>query len=542
MSQHDDIPSTDSAEIEPLIDRLKRGTLDQQDTQLIERLLRTLLSLIHLLQRKNASISRLKRMIFGPSSDTRAAATPAPPANMEASAAETASSATGKGEGSARSDTPQQRPGHGRRGVAAYTGAPVVRCEDAALRPGDGCPDQLCRGHLYDTHTPAVLIRLEGQPIVGGTRFEQQVLRCSACMQRFTAPLPAGVPPEKFAPSADVAMALAKYSAGLPFHRLSRMQASCGIPLSASVMFARCEAVADAVLPIFLELRRLAATGQVISCDDTRVKILELVKENKQLPESERRGMQTTGIVARVGQYQIALYASGRRHAGENMAELLRARPTGLPPPIQMGDASANNWDHEFVTLVAKCLAHARRQFVEIEEAFPEQCRRVLDDLAAVYATDAEARELTPEERLRHHQRQSGPVMKKLGEWLSEQLSGGGVEPNGTAYKALSYLRRHWEGLTLFLRESGAPLDSNVVERALKLAVLQRKNAMFYKTVHGASVGDLLMSIIESCRLNQVSAWEYLLALVQNARLVRQDPGAWLPWNFPSHDREQRAA
>jgi len=130
-------------------------------------------------------------------------------------------------------------------------------------------------------------------------------------------------------------------------------------------------------LPVFLHLRRLAAQAELLHADDTRVKILECLKENRHLAEGERRGLQTTGIVARVEGRQIVLYQSGRRHAGENIDELLRERAENLPPPKQMGDALSSNWGREFETIICKCLAHARRQFVEIGAAFPAECKRV---------------------------------------------------------------------------------------------------------------------------------------------------------------------
>lgn len=98
----------------------------------------------------------------------------------------------------------------------------------------------------------------------------------------------------------------------------------------------------------------------------TRVVMLDLLKENKQLAGGAQRAVQTSGMVARVGEHRIALYLSGRRHAGENMAELLQKRACGLAPPIQLSDALSANWMGEFARLVAKCLAHARRQFVPV--------------------------------------------------------------------------------------------------------------------------------------------------------------------------------
>src|SRR6266702_2291377 len=138
--------------------------------------------------------------------------------------------------------------------------------------------------------------------------------------------------------------------------------------------------------------------------------------------------------------------------------------------------------------LLANCLAHGRRQFVEVAANFPDQCRYVLEMLGQVYGHDAEARArgLTPTERLRFHQQRSGPVMDQLHQWLEAQLAERKTEPNSGLGKAIQYLLRHWTPLTLFLREIGAPVDNNLVERALKKAILHRKNWLFYKTMNGA--------------------------------------------------------
>ncbi len=544
MSEHDEPTSTNPSEIEALISRLKHGSLNNHDTLLVERLLRLLLTLIRVVEQKNTSISRLKRMLFGPGSDQRPArsiASATPPSKDEPKASDEASAALAPDAPQPPIEDHAPRRGHGRQGAAAYTGARRVVCADPNLAPGDDCPALKCRGHLYDTREPSLCIRLEGRPVITATRFEQQVLRCSACAERFTAPLPECVPAEKYDPTADVAIALYKYGAEMPFYRQARLQAMCGVPLSESVQYERCARVAECVRPVYEELVRRAASADVIHSDDTRVVILDLLKENKHLPAEARRGVQTSGIVARAGARHIALYFSGRRHAGENLAELIRKRSPDLSPPIQMSDALAANWTGEFARVVAKCLAHARRQFVELEAAFPQECARVLDDLAQVYRHDAETKQMTARERLVFHQRKSDAVMVSLREWIAEQFDERLVEPNSSLGRALAYLSKHWDGLTKFLRVAGAPLDNNICERALKLAVLQRKNALFYKTARGAAVGDTLMSVIETCRLNEVNVWEYLLALVRNERLVRRDPTAWLPWNFAPGEVQQVA-
>jgi transposase len=318
----------------------------------------------------------------------------------------------------------------------------------------------------------------------------------------------------------------------LPSHRLARLQETFGVPLPESVQFERCEAVADAALPVFLHLQELAANGEVIYSDDTRVRILACLKENEELAEGERRATQTTGMVVQVGERLLALYTNSRQHAGENLAQLLKQRSAELERPIQMSDALSANWSGAAKTIEAKCLAHARRKFTELEELFPPECAVVLDAISKVYQFEAETAELSAVERLAHHQARSGPVMLKLREWITEQFARRQVEPNSALGQALRYVLKHWDGLTRFLTVANAPLDNNVAERALKRAVLLRKNSLFYKTEHGALVGAILLSLIETCRLNEVSAWAYLVALLRERAAARKNPGAFLPWNY----------
>ncbi|NIO80501.1 MAG: transposase [Candidatus Aminicenantes bacterium] len=185
-------------------------------------------------------------------------------------------------------------------------------------------------------------------------------------------------------------------------------------------------------------------------------------------------------------------------------------------------------------TIIANCLAHGRRKFVTLWDVFPDECRIVIGYLANVYKNESIAKEksLTPTGRLEFHQRESGPIMEKLKNWLDRQFADKRVEENSSLGKAIRYMQNHWNKLTLFLRVEGAPLDSNLVEQALKLSILNRKNAYFFKTENGARMGDIFMSIIQTCYKAKVNAFEYLVVLQKNAEFVRKEPQNWLPWNF----------
>ena len=184
--------------------------------------------------------------------------------------------------------------------------------------------------------------------------------------------------------------------------------------------------------------------------------------------------------------------------------------------------------------LVGHCNAHARRRFVQVTPNFPQECRFVLEALGEVYGYDAQAEEqgLSPEARLRFHQEHSEPVMKQLHTWFRAQFEEKRVEPNSGLGEAITYCLKHWERLTLFLREGGAPLDSNLVERALKKAILHRKNSLFYKTENGAEVGDLFMSLIHTCELDGANPFDYLNELQKHAEELAKNPAVWMPWNY----------
>jgi transposase len=425
--------------------------------------------------------------------------------------------------------------GHGRNGAAAYGGARKVRIPHSYLKAGDPCPDSQCGGKVYPQRDPGLLVRIRGQPPIAATVYELEKLRCNLCGTVYTAEAPEGAGENKYDETAASMIALLRYGSGVPWNRLAGLEESLGIPLPVAT---QCEIVAKTALrlqPALEELVRQAAQGEVAHNDDTSMRVLSLDRGGEVSPE--RTGVFTSGIVWIFQQRRIALFFTGAKHAGENLADVLQHRLPDLPPPIQMCDALSRNvpkLPQPLQILLANCIAHGRRNFVKVTPNFPEACRFVLETLGEVYGYDeqARARGLSAEERLRFHQGHSRPVMEKLHRWCEAQFEERRVEPNSGLGQAISYLLRHWEKLTLFLREPGAPLDNNVVERALKKAILHRKNSLFYKTRNGARMGDLYMSLIHTCELNGANPFDYLTELQRHAAKLKQTPTEWMPWNY----------
>jgi transposase len=274
MKNNDDIPTTDTNEIKQLINRVKRGELDRDDAQLIEKLLNFLLTIVSLLQRNHTSIRRMKELLFGMKEKKRGkdeaknraeeSRSGAEESSQTDSPKESASSSTCEGDSSTQEVRRLKSPGHGRKAASDYPGARLVRLNHPGMAPGDPCPESGCEGHLHQLEQPNVKIYLTGQPLISATKYERPVLRCSDCFKRYVADLPEGVKEDgKFDAIADVAIALYKYSGGMPFYRQARMQESCGVPLPESVQFERCEEVANAGFPAYKQLMRLSADGKL---------------------------------------------------------------------------------------------------------------------------------------------------------------------------------------------------------------------------------------------------------------------------------------
>ena len=571
-SHHQEVVAMDVQTHTALLERVQAAGVAQEDVDLFRAIFESYEYVTRVIERREMSLSELRNLLFGSRTEKtrelrarRARQKTAGSDNFDKQSPAVQSDSTNVAE--AASDPPStelpattsteaaeslaKTPGHGRNGAADLTGAERVCLTHPTLKPGDTCPE--CGvGAVAEVATPKKIIRFAGQAPVAATVYELQRLRCNLCGQLFRTPTPPDIGEEKYASSVGVVIGMLKYGAGMPFHRLDKLQAQLELPLPKATQWMLVEQAASEYAPVFEALFDTAAQSQLLYNDDTKVRIQQVPARSAPTDEldtesqtadaeakvvtntTERTGLFTTAIVSVDPAHRIALYFSGTRHAGENLTELLRRRQLELAPPTQMCDALSSNYSREFQTIVANCLAHARRKFVPLNDKFPEEVDYVLDRVGMLFHHDALARQrqLTAAERLALHQQKSQPICEELHAWLQRQFSERLVETNSALGAAINYLLKHWRKLTLFLTREGAPLDSNLVERALKKAIIHRKNSLSYRTANGARVGDIHMSLIHTCELNQVNPQEYLLALRANSEAIEQQPDQWLPWNF----------
>ena len=480
LDQHKRIDLT-LEQLEALLAEIKER-LEPEQFEIVHAMAETIRLLSQAVEQKSTSIARLLKMMFGSGSEkTRQVLDQVLQAAGVDGDDTPADPGTPNTERAAADNKP--KPGHGRNGAAKYTGATRIPVALASPRPGQRCP-QCGKGKLYPLSEPSQILRVVGQAPLQARIHELERVRCGLCGKVFTAAPPAEARGPKYDESAGAMVALLKYGTGMPFHRLEGLQESLELPLPAATQWEIVEGVADQVYPAVRELWRQGAQGEVVHNDDTTMKILELLAGHKNdetptpdearqtdaaeiaaegvardaaaqhqtplPPEAEpapppnektpaRTGVFTSAIVSQAAGHTIALFATGTRHAGENLERLLELREEGREQAIQMCDALSRNVPKSFQTLLANCLAHGRRRFVDVVASFPEECRRVLLTLRGVYRHDAHCREqgLSPPERLAWHQQHSGPLMKELRTWMEAQLEERLVEPNSGLGEAI---------------------------------------------------------------------------------------------------------
>jgi len=425
--------------------------------------------------------------------------------------------------------------GHGRNGADAYQGAAIIEVFHPELNPGDICPAEACDGRLYEVSEPGTFVHVTGAPLARATRYNMQKLRCAICEIIYTAPLPIGVGDKKYDANFIAMLMINKYFMSVPLYRQDRLQNHLGIPLPASTQWDLMVAHEPMLKALYKALALDAANGLALCYDDTSVKIMSEIKAAK-LAEKGKKSQHTcftTGIVSLHEDHRSYLYITDNRTAGKCIAEIMALRDPDLEPPIMMCDALPANIPQgisEDLYILCFCLVHARRQFYELPNGYDDVADKVIGLIGSIYDHEAHTKGYSPEKRLAYHQEKSSPVMEELKAYLEEQKSE--FEPNSVAGKAIDYILNRWTQLSQFLRQVHAPLDTNIVERALKLVIQIRKSSMFYKTLSSASFASYVQSALYSAAQNEINPCDYMCALITNEQAVIQTPGDWLPWHY----------
>lgn len=426
--------------------------------------------------------------------------------------------------------------GHGRNDADAYKGAEIINVLHQELKPGDDCPDEHCRGKLYEMSEPAVFIRIIGSPLATAERYNLQKLRCTLCQKIYQASLPEGVSDKKYDENFVSQLMINKYFISIPFYRQDRLQNYLGVPLPSSTQWDLMYEHKPMLKTLYGVLLVDAANGIGISYDDTSVKILSEIQAKKKAEKGEKKKHNcfTTGIVSAYEDHRTYVFMSDNRTAGQTVIDMIKTyRDKDRDRPILMCDALTANVPQKIADdlyILCYCLVHARRQFYELPNGYDDLADEVIRLIGKVYDNESWAKQLTAEERLKYHQEHSTPYMEELKRFLEAQRPE--FEPNGIAGQAIEYILKRWTELSQFLRVAHAPIDNNITERALKLVIQTRKSSLFYKTLEGAKFASYVQSALYSAAQNDINPCSYMAALLENEAAVIADPEKWLPWVY----------
>ena len=407
---------------------------------------------------------------------------------------------------------------------------------------GQSCPE--CKsGKLYK-YEPGSLLRITGHAPYKAEKHITEQLRCNGCQQIHKAQLPEkvledGSSNQQYGYSARSLMVIYKFFSGIPYYHQGSLSEIFGLSISASTIFDQSEHVANSIMPVYYELIRQAANAMSYMIDDTHNKILQQQPEMRDNRNGKgtrlRTGVYTSGLIALLNtDKEIVLFETSLGHAGEHLDSILIKRESNLPKPLVMSDALSSNNSAIMEVEQSNCNAHCRRQFYDLEEKKPKEVGFVLNKYKNIWVNEQEIKDklLDFNQRLKYHQEKSLPIMKELKNWALEQRDSPEFEESSALGKAVKYLLKHYVKLVKFCEIPGALIDNNRMEETLKLIIRGRKTSHFYKTANGASVANVLTSIIATAHRADINLFEYLQALQKNRKLVKKDPKLWLPWNY----------
>ena len=180
----------------------------------------------------------------------------------------------------------------------------------------------------------------------------------------------------------------------------------------------------------------------------------------------------------------------------------------------------------------AYCLAHARRKFDELVKANASPvAQQAIQRIARLYRVEADARGLTPEQRLQLRQERSQPLWQELHVWL--QLERTRVPEGSAIARAIDYSLKHWEGLSQFLSNADVPIDNNHIENQIRPWALGRRNWLYIGSLLAGERAAIVMSLLQSAKLHGHDPWAYLkdvltrLPTQLNSRIEELLPHRW---------------
>jgi transposase len=410
--------------------------------------------------------------------------------------------------------------------------------EHVTIAPDDtNCPCCKTPMHVIGEETAERLDVIPAQYKVIVTHRPKYACRtCEEAIVQAPAPerlIASGIPTE-----AMVAYVLvAKYGWHLPLYRQSQMLLTQGITISRSVLAFWVGYAAVELMPLYARLKELLLASAKLAVDETPVPVLDpgkgrtkkgyfwtIARDDRPWDGTDPPAVAYTYAPGRASIYGHALLA--------NYSGIVQCD----------GYAAYKSLDAQRITL-AFCWTHLRRKFYDIAKGGDAPiASEALDRIAALYAIEKDIRGRSAGERSALRLERSKPVVLAFREWLERRLAT--VSAKSPIAEAIRYGLNHWDGLIRFLEDGRIELDTNIVERAIRPIVLNRKNALFAGHDDGAANWACIASLIETCKLHGVDPQAYLADAL--TRLVHLWPNDRLdqlmPWEWAAERQQLKRA
>jgi transposase len=323
-----------------------------------------------------------------------------------------------------------------------------------------------------------------------------------------------------------------KFQYHLPLYRQHQRLESAGIKVSRAWLTQLVHRCGNLLEPIFNALVESIRGSRVKLMDETPIKA-----------GRKKKGKMRIAYFWPVmgGEKEIAfLYFDSREH--HHVFEALGAKPEDGSVIVSDGYGAYKAYAEATDTLNAQCWTHSRREFVKAEDAEPKKAKEALDLIRPLYRIEEEIKEqeLEGDEKLIYRVLNSRPVVDKFFAWVSKQIKDGTLLPTNRLTKALNYVDKRREALSIFLTDPDVPMDTNELERALRVIPMGRKNWLFCWTEVGAKYVGIFQSLIVTCKMHDINPYTYLVDVLQRvayhpkADIHQLTPGQWK--NHFAHD------
>jgi hypothetical protein len=282
---------------------------------------------------------------------------------------------------------------------------------------------------------------------------------------------------------------------------------SGGIEVSRAWLTQLIHQCGDLLEPIF--------DAQLDSIRESRVKIID--ETPVKAGRKEKGKMRQAYYWPVMGELdEIAfLYFQSREH--RHVFEILGADPKGGSVIVSDGYGAYKAYAEKTNTLNAQCWAHTRREFLKAEDEEPQKSETVLGMIRELYANEAtiKKRKLQGKAKRFYRLEHSKPLVDTFFAWVDDERASGALLPSSPLSKALNYAHARQLGLEIFLSDPDVPIDTNEMERALRVIPMGRKNWLFNWTEVGAKYVGIFQSLIVTCRMHGIDPYVYLVDVLQ---------------------------